>query len=68
MLPSWYFTDELETGKVRVILRDWQVPGIPVHIIYPSRRYLSPRVRAVMDFLLAEFSSESMFAGEREIR
>jgi DNA-binding transcriptional LysR family regulator len=68
MLPAWYFRDEIETGKVRVILRDWHVPGIPVHIIYPSRRYLSPRVRAVMDFLLAEFSSESLFAGGQKIR
>jgi DNA-binding transcriptional LysR family regulator len=68
MLPAWYFTDELETGKVRVILREWQVPGIPVHIIYPSRRYLSPRVRVVMDFLLREFASESMFAGGQKIR
>lgn len=68
MLPAWYFRDEMAEGKVRVLLREWQVPGTPVHIIYPSRRYLSPRVRVVMDFLLAEFSSESLFAGGQKIR
>lgn len=62
MLPAWYFRDEMEQGTVRVLLRDWQVPGTPVHIIYPSRRYLSPRVRVVMDFLVREFSDETLFA------
>jgi DNA-binding transcriptional LysR family regulator len=68
MLPGWYFRDEMAQGTVRVLLGDWQVPGTPVHIIYPSRRYLSPRVRAVMDFLLKEFSDETMFAGGQKIR
>jgi DNA-binding transcriptional LysR family regulator len=68
MLPAWYFRDEMADGRVKVLLREWQVPGTPVHIIYPSRRYLSPRVRVVMDFLLAEFSSESLFAGGQKIR
>lgn len=62
MLPAWYFRDEIQNGKVKILLRDWQVPGVPVHLIYPSRRHLSPRVRAVMDFLISEFSNESVFA------
>jgi DNA-binding transcriptional LysR family regulator len=63
MLPAWYFRDEIKDGKVKLLLPEWQVPGVPVHLIYPSRRHLSPRVRAVMDFLISEFSNEAVFAG-----
>jgi DNA-binding transcriptional LysR family regulator len=52
MLPAWYFRDEISNGKVKILLPEWQVPSVPVHLIYPSRRHLSPRVRAVMDFLI----------------
>jgi DNA-binding transcriptional LysR family regulator len=62
MLPAWYFRDEIQNGKVKILLPDWQVPGVPVHLIYPSRRHLSPRVRVVMDFLVREFSNEAVFA------
>jgi DNA-binding transcriptional LysR family regulator len=62
MLPAWYFRDEIKDGKVQILLPEWQVPGIPVHLIYPSRRHLSPRVRAVMDFLISEYSNEAVFS------
>jgi len=62
LLPSWYFRDEIEQGSVRILLKEWQVPGVPVHMIYPSRRHLSPRIRAVMDFLTREFNDQSVFS------
>jgi DNA-binding transcriptional LysR family regulator len=62
LLPAWYFRDEIREGSVKILLPDWQVPGAPVHLIYPSRRHLSPRVRAVMDFLVSEYSNEAVFA------
>jgi DNA-binding transcriptional LysR family regulator len=62
LLPAWYFRDEIANGSVQILLRGWQVPGAPVHLIYPSRRHLSPRVRVVMDFLHQEYSNEAVFA------
>ncbi len=62
MLPAWYFRDEIIEGSVKILLQEWQVPGIPVHLIYPSRRHLSPRVRAVMDFLVSEYFHEQVFS------
>jgi DNA-binding transcriptional LysR family regulator len=62
LLPAWYFRDEIADGRVKILLRDWQVPGTPVHLIYPSRRHLSPRVRVVMDFLISQFANEAVFA------
>jgi DNA-binding transcriptional LysR family regulator len=55
LLPDWYFRDEIKSGQVRLLLENWQNPPTPVYAIYPSRRHLSPRVRALLDFLIAEF-------------
>jgi DNA-binding transcriptional LysR family regulator len=62
LLPAWYFRDEIANGTVQILLRDWKVPGSPVHLIYPSRRHLSPRVRVVMDFLIDEYANEPVFS------
>jgi len=54
-LPTWMFDEDIANGKVRAILKDWQPPRIPIHAVYPSRRHLAPRVRAVIDFFVNEF-------------
>lgn len=55
MLPAWLFPEELATGQVKPLLRDWQPQRSPIHAVYPSRRNLAPRTRAVIDFLVEEF-------------
>ncbi|MDE8344763.1 MAG: LysR family transcriptional regulator [Acidocella sp.] len=67
-LPAWYFLDEIEHGRVQLLLREWEIPPTPVHLIYPSRRNLSPRIRVVMDFLLAEFADHPVLAGHEKTR
>ena len=54
-LPTWMFNDDIAQGRVKVILKDWQPPRLPIHAVYPSRRHLAPRVRAVIDFFVNEF-------------
>jgi DNA-binding transcriptional LysR family regulator len=61
-LPAWYFRDEIAQGRVKLLLRDWEIPPTPVLMVYPSRRNLSPRVRVVMDFLFATFAANPMLA------
>jgi DNA-binding transcriptional LysR family regulator len=61
-LPAWYFLDEIEQGRVQLLLRDWDIPPTPVHLIYPSRRNLPPRVRVTMDFLLESFARHPVLA------
>jgi DNA-binding transcriptional LysR family regulator len=61
-LPAWYFRDEISQGRVEVLLRDWEVAPTPVHLVYPSRRNLAPRVRVTMDFILNEFSVHPVLA------
>jgi DNA-binding transcriptional LysR family regulator len=54
-LPTWMFNEDIAQGRVKPILQDWQPPRVPIHAVYPSRRHLAPRVRAVIDFFVNEF-------------
>ena len=50
--------ESIREGKLVPILTEWHhVESIPLVAYYPSSRYLSPKVRAMIDFLVAEFSS-----------
>ncbi len=43
--------DDLRNGRLVRILRDFPAAGLPLHLVYPSRRHLAPRTRLVMDFI-----------------
>ena len=39
------------TNKVRTVLDAFAPPPKPMHVVYPSARHLSPKVRALIDLL-----------------
>ena len=43
--------DDLRSGTLVRVLKDFPVPGVPFSLVYPSRRHLAPRTRLVMDFI-----------------
>ena len=50
----------LRTGRLKLVLAGWHDPGkreVVVH--YPHRQYLAPRVRVVVDGLLAHFKQQA---------
>ena len=50
--------DAVRRGELVPILTDWHhVEPVPLYATYPSGRNLSPKVRAMVDFLVAEFGS-----------
>jgi DNA-binding transcriptional LysR family regulator len=51
--PTWLFEDELAQGDLQVLLPDWPTPPLPVHLVSPSQRRQSAKVRAFADHLLA---------------
>ncbi len=55
LLPTWLIRDELASGALQRILTGTQTQRRPISLVYPSRRFLAPRTRAVIDFLVAEF-------------
>jgi DNA-binding transcriptional LysR family regulator len=59
LLPGFQVLDHVRAGRLSRILRDYPSPGLPLHLIYPSRRNLAVRTRVLMDFL-AEQLREAM--------
>ena len=50
--------EAITAGKLVPILRNWNhVESVPLYATYPSGRNLSPKVRAMVDFLVTEFAS-----------
>jgi DNA-binding transcriptional LysR family regulator len=55
-VPVWHFADrEIESGKLTVLLKDFEPPAQPISAVYPSRRFLALKVRVMIDFLDSEF-------------
>jgi DNA-binding transcriptional LysR family regulator len=60
--PTWLFTDEIETGVIEGVLKDYQPAALPIQAVYPSRRLVPPRVRAFVEYLAQEFRNDSKLA------
>ncbi|TGQ85581.1 LysR family transcriptional regulator [Mesorhizobium sp. M8A.F.Ca.ET.208.01.1.1] len=56
-LPTWLVADSLRSGALEMVLVDTLVENISVHAIWPVTRALTPKVRVVVDALVAHFSS-----------
>jgi len=52
--------DDLREGRLRRVLPDVPTPQLSVSAVYPSRRYLSAKVRSFIDFLVERFGGRTM--------
>ncbi|ERT55042.1 LysR family transcriptional regulator [Alcaligenes sp. RM2] len=55
-LPEWLVMDDLESGRLVRLLPDYTEELQQLHAVYASRRYLTPKVRSFIDFLLEELA------------
>ena len=55
LLQECSISDDLDSGRLRTVLPGWTPAPLPLHAVYPSRRNLPPRTRAVIDFLVEAF-------------
>lgn len=53
--PDFLVGDDLAQGRLVAILPGARVPEIGIYVVYPSRKHLSVKVRALVDFLAAAF-------------
>lgn len=44
--------EHLEKGTLVEVLAEWQPPSVPVTLLYPHQRFLSPAVRAFADWVV----------------
>lgn len=54
-LPLVVTQHQLDQGQLVRVLPDWRPPDVPVHALFPSARYLTPKVRAFIDHAVGAF-------------
>jgi DNA-binding transcriptional LysR family regulator len=73
--PTYLANPYLRDGRLQQILPEWDLPEMSIYALYPSRKHLSPAVRALLDFLVEWFAavpwqtadSESVVYSKREV-
>ena len=53
--PQFMVNDDLKAGRLKALLPRYHLPTVNVSAVYPSRRHLSGKVRAMVDFLVDAF-------------
>jgi DNA-binding transcriptional LysR family regulator len=55
LLPTFIVGSDLSKGKLQQVLVDYCPPEISIYAVFPSRRYLSAKVRTFIEFLSGYF-------------
>lgn len=53
--PSYIIYDDIVAGRLVPVLEDWDLPHLTINLAYPSRKHLSAKVRAFIDFMAQHF-------------
>ena len=52
--PLFFVANDVRDGSLVVLLEEFEEPQRGIYAVYPHRRHLSAKVRAFVDFLVAE--------------
>ncbi len=58
--PDWLFFDCRHGGSMELLLNGYKTKNLPMYAVYPSRRYVPPKVRAAIDFLEEQYRKHRM--------
>lgn len=56
--PDFIVAADVRAGRLVRLLPEYAAPSIAIHAAYPSRRHLSAKVRAFVDFLVARYARD----------
>lgn len=54
--PTFIMATELRNKRLVQILPEWGSAEIPIHTVFPAQRFLAPKVRRFVDFLVESLS------------
>lgn len=54
--PTFLIADELADGRLVEVLPGWQAMELGIYAVYPSRKFVLPKVRALVNFLASSFA------------
>jgi DNA-binding transcriptional LysR family regulator len=60
---EWMFEAELESGLVQEVLNDWTLPDLDLWAVLPGGRRVSPKVRALVEFIEAQVTATRFGTG-----
>jgi DNA-binding transcriptional LysR family regulator len=58
-VPRYRIVEQLRAGMLTIVLPDMPPPPLPVSVLYPQNRQLSPRVRVFADWLREVFEENA---------
>jgi DNA-binding transcriptional LysR family regulator len=58
-MPLFHIEDDLRRGTLVQVLAGHLPPSVPVSLLYPRNRQLSPRVRVFLDWAVGEFAARN---------
>ena len=59
--PTFLIGEDLAAGKLVEILPEYHSIALGIYAIYPTRKHVAPKVRALVDFLVKQFSGLESF-------
>lgn len=66
LLPSFLCSEQIQAGTLQQILPGWRPPENAIYAVYPSRRYLSAKVRVFLEFLIEQLSPTAPWISSEE--
>jgi len=67
-LPEFVCTADLRAGRLVRVLEGWTPLRVAIRVVYPGRRHLPGRVRALLDLMVSRFSAAPPWAPPDERR
>ncbi len=61
-LPSFLADSFCQSGQLVEVLSEYQLPLDTLYALYPSRRYLSPKLKVFLDFLATELAKRGVLS------
>jgi DNA-binding transcriptional LysR family regulator len=52
----WDIAADVRSGALKILLADWCSNEAAVHAVFHGNRYMAPRVRVLLDFLIERFA------------
>jgi LysR family transcriptional activator of dmlA len=59
MRAEWDIAKYLQSGRLKLVLEDWQTPPADIYAVYPQQLQTAARVKAFIDCLVEAFSTTS---------
>ncbi|KAG0771403.1 hypothetical protein G6F22_016505 [Rhizopus arrhizus] len=51
-LPSYMAEPHVTRGELLPVLQEWQLPSMPMHVMFPPNRHMSQRLRVFIDWVV----------------